>query len=89
MGGQNPDKIDAARGGKVTLDQTAKLAEAMGMTPQDLLARKVGELYDGPKQVAAAQLFIQSAKRMKDAPMQRARPAIREGRRFLRRSGRP
>ena len=64
---KNPDKIDAARGGKVTLDQTAKLAEAMGMTPQDLLARKVGELYDGPKQVAAAQLFIQSAKRIKDA----------------------
>lgn len=63
---RNPDKINEARGGVVTLDQTAKLAESMGMTTKDLLSRKVGELYDGPKQVAAAQLFIQSSKRIKE-----------------------
>lgn len=64
---KNPDKINEARGGVVTLEQTAQLAESMGMTTKDLLSRKVGELYDGPKQVAAAQLFIQSAKRIKEA----------------------
>lgn len=61
---KNPDKINDAVGGVQTLDKVVKLSESTGLTVKDLLNRKVGELYDGPKQVAAAQFFIQMSQKL-------------------------
>ena len=61
----HPDRIDEAVGGVQTLDKVVELSKATGLTTKELLNRKVGELYDGPKQVAAAQFFIQQTEKLK------------------------
>lgn len=61
----HPDQINEAVGGIQTLDKVVDLSRATGLTTKELLNRKVGELYDGPKQVAAAQFFIQQTEKLK------------------------
>lgn len=52
--------IDEARRGTITLDETAKMAERLGMQPEDLISRTRGQAYNA-EQIKAAGVVMDSA----------------------------
>lgn len=62
---QNEDFIGARRG-VVSDSQVMDLADALGMTPQDLAKRKIGEAYNAEQVMAARKLLIRSATEVRD-----------------------
>lgn len=61
-----------ARRGKMSLEETEDLANAMGMTPEALTKRKVGEAFNAEEAVAARNLLVQSAESIKDLAIKAA-----------------
>jgi len=58
--------IHIARRGKVSLEETAKLADDLGMTPQMLLARRKGQAFNAEEAVAARQILVSSGERLQE-----------------------
>lgn len=55
-----------ARRGVIPLDETESMAGALGMSEQQLLARKIGEAFSAEEILAARTLLVQSATRVRD-----------------------
>lgn len=53
--------FDAARRGRITHAETEALAAEMGMTPQQLLARRKGQAFNAEEALAARQILAKSA----------------------------
>ncbi len=62
---QGNDFMEARRG-EIPLKQTEELANALGMTPEELTKRKVGESFNAEEAVAARNLLVQSATNVRD-----------------------
>ena len=60
------DDFLGARRGVVSDAQVLDLADALGMRPADLNARKIGEAFNAEQVVAARKLLIQSAQTVRD-----------------------
>lgn len=60
-------QIDEARRGVQTHDQTAKLADDLGMSVEDLLARRKGQPLSAEESLAARRLWATSAQKLLDA----------------------
>jgi hypothetical protein len=61
------DDFQTARRGVVSDAQVLDLADALGMRPQDLNARKIGEAFNAEQVMAARKLLIESAQSVRDA----------------------
>lgn len=59
-----PERIHEARRGQVSHETTRKLAQALNMTPQELLQRRRGEAYNAHEATAAMELMLQSAENL-------------------------
>ena len=59
-------EIDEARRGVVSMEQTAKLADDMGMSVEDLLSRKQGQAFNAEEAVAARKILASSASRLSE-----------------------
>ncbi len=66
--------IDEARRGRQSFEETAALADQLGMTPQDLLARRKGEPFSAEEALAARRLWAASAERLLEAARIAASP---------------
>ncbi len=62
---QNGDFIGERRG-VVSDSQVLELADALGMTPEELGKRKIGEAYNAEQVMAARKLLVQSATDLRD-----------------------
>jgi len=60
------DEFATARRGKMSLAQTEELADSMGMTPEALIKRNVGTAFNAEEAVAARNLLVQSAEKVRD-----------------------
>lgn len=60
------DEFMPARRGAMTLQDTQDLAEALGMTPEKLAAREIGQAFNAEQAVAARNLLVQSADNVRD-----------------------
>lgn len=60
-------QMDAARGGVQSLEETAKLADALNMKTEDLLKRKKGEAYNAAQAKAARDILVTSTNDVKAA----------------------
>lgn len=58
--------IQAARREKITLEQTEKLADDMGLTVEQLLTRRKGEAFNAEQAVAARKIMVSSATKLKE-----------------------
>lgn len=58
------DSIDEARRGKISNEETAKLASDLGMTVDDLLSRRRGEAFNAEEALAARQIMASSAEQL-------------------------
>ena len=56
--------IDEAKRGVISMEETTKMAEAMGMSVTDLLARRKGQAFNAEEAVASRQLWTSSAERL-------------------------
>lgn len=56
--------IDDARRGTISLKQTEKLADDMGMTVEELLSRNKGQAFNAEQAVAARKILASSAQRL-------------------------
>lgn len=54
-------EIESARRGKISLDDTAMLADTMGMSVDQLLARRRGQAFNAEEAVAARKLLVASS----------------------------
>ena len=59
-----PDDINETRRGVQTHLQTRKLADELGITPQDILSRQKGETWNAEKMLAARRLLNTSAQKI-------------------------
>lgn len=59
-------EIDEARRGVIANDETARLANLIGMTPDKLLARRKGQAFNAEEALAARQMLIASGRRLKE-----------------------
>jgi hypothetical protein len=59
--------IDKARRGVQSNEETKKLADALGMTPEDLLARQKGQPWNAEQSLAARRLWAASAEKLLEA----------------------
>lgn len=59
----NAGKVDEARRGVITQQQTVALAEDLGMSAQDLLKRRRGEAFNAEQALGARQVLTGSAER--------------------------
>jgi hypothetical protein len=64
--------IDEARRGKITQEETKKMAESLGMSVEDLLSRTRGQAYNAEQIVAAKAFMDASASKLKEATMKAA-----------------
>lgn len=55
-----------ARRGVISLPQTEQLADALGMSPETLATRKVGQAFNAEEVTAARNLLVQSATNVRD-----------------------
>lgn len=67
-------QIDKARRGIQTNEETAKLADELGMSVADLLARRVGQPLNAEQTLAARQLWAASAEKLLETARLAARP---------------
>ena len=58
--------IQAARREKITLEQTEKLADDMGLSVEQLLTRRKGEAFNAEQAVAARKIMVSSATKLKE-----------------------
>lgn len=58
--------FEAARRGKMTFEDISNLANAMGMTPAQLAKRKVGQAFNAEEALAARNLLVASAQKVRD-----------------------
>lgn len=63
----NKVQIDEARRGVITLEETKRLADDLGMTPEDLLKRHKGEAFNAETALAARQVLVTSAEKTWEA----------------------
>lgn len=63
---EESDEFMAARRGVVTDAQVLDLADALGMTPETLNTRKLGEAFNAEQIMAARKLLVQSATTVRD-----------------------
>lgn len=56
--------IDEARRGVMTQNETVRLAESLGMTVEDLMARRKGQAFNAEQAVAARQLWAASSEKL-------------------------
>ncbi|HSN22673.1 MAG TPA: hypothetical protein VLS45_00665, partial [Methylomicrobium sp.] len=75
IGKQFEGKIDEARRGEITLLATKKMADDMGMSVEQLLARRSGQALNAEEGTAAGQLLISATENV----ITRARAAIASG----------
>ena len=59
-------EIDDARRGTMSMEQSAKLAEDMDMSVEELLARNKGEAFNAEQAIAARHILASSAKRLEE-----------------------
>lgn len=62
---ENQNFVEARRG-VMSLAETEQLAEAVGLSPEYLMKRKVGEAFNAEQAVAARQALVQSATEVRD-----------------------
>jgi len=67
-------QIDEATRGKITQDETVKLAENLGMSVDDLLARRQGQGFNAEEAVAARQLWAASGEKLLEIAKKAASP---------------
>ena len=67
-------KIDKARRGVQSNEETVKLADDLGMTVPDLMARRKGQPFNAEEAVAARQLWASSAEKLLEAARMAAAP---------------
>lgn len=60
------NEFNEARRGTMSLKETEDLASAIGMSAEDLTKRKVGEAFNAEEAVAARNLLVQSATKVRD-----------------------
>lgn len=72
---QTGDDFVEARRGVMTLRDTEELADALGMTPEVLTQRKIGEAFNAEEAVAARNLLVQSAERVREMALKAANGA--------------
>ncbi|MFZ5791861.1 MAG: hypothetical protein ACOY3L_14310 [Pseudomonadota bacterium] len=61
ISGGEPRPFDTARRGTIPLAQTEEMAQALGMTPEQLAARKIGQAFNAEEITAARKMLVQSA----------------------------
>jgi hypothetical protein len=64
IGKMNADKINEARREVITHEQTQRLADDLGMSVDDLMARRSGEAFNAEQAVAARQLLVASGQKL-------------------------
>lgn len=57
-------EIDAARRGTITTEETQRLADELGLTPQQLLARRKGQAFNAEEALAARHMLASSAEHL-------------------------
>ena len=62
----NNDEFIEARRGVVSFEEMDELAAALGMTPEQLATRKIGEAFNAEEVTAAREMLIQSAHNVRD-----------------------
>ena len=83
LGSEIKDRISVAKRGEITLEGQQKLADQLGMTTEDLLARQIGQVYKPEEIIAAGKLLDASDARLLDLariaemPMSTAADAFR------------
>jgi hypothetical protein len=60
------DDFVTARRGRMTFQDMSDLADAMGMSPADLTKRKVGQAFNAEQAVAARNILVASAEKLRD-----------------------
>lgn len=60
------DEIQEARRGVITNEETAKLANLVGMTPEKLLQRRKGQAFKAEEALASRQILVASGRRLMD-----------------------
>lgn len=68
------EQITAARRGTITADETAKLADNLGMTVDDLLARREGQALNAEETLAARRLLTMASEKLVEAARAAAAP---------------
>src|SRR5690606_28592282 len=58
------DDIDEARRGVQSNEETLRLADALGMTPEQLLSRQRGQSFNAEEAVAARQILVSSGEQL-------------------------
>jgi hypothetical protein len=58
------DTIEKSRRGKISLDETEKLADNLGMSVSDLMARNKGEAFNAENAVAARKILVASGEKV-------------------------
>jgi len=58
--------IQAARREKITLEQTERLADDLGMTVEQLLTRRKGQAFNAEQAVASRKILVSSAAKLKE-----------------------
>lgn len=66
--------VDEARRGKITNEETAKMADDLGMSVTDLLERTKGQAYNAEQIVAARKLWAASGERLLESARAAAAP---------------
>jgi hypothetical protein len=66
------DEFIGARRGEISLAQTEELADALGMTPEFLTSRKIGQAFNAEEAVAARNLLVQSAENVRNMALKAA-----------------
>jgi len=66
--------VDEARRGTISQAETAKMAESMGMTVAELLARRKGQAFNAEEALAARQLWTASGEKLLEAAKAAAGP---------------
>jgi hypothetical protein len=71
----NADEVEVARRGVISSDQTKEMAEALGMSADDLAKRRKGQAFNAEEAYAARTLLVQSAEDLQAA----AKSAVGQG----------
>ncbi len=68
------EQVTSARRGKITQEETAKLAEQLGMSVDDLLSRTEGQAFNAEQTLAARQLLTMASEKLVEAARAAAGP---------------
>lgn len=70
-----PKEIDEARRGTITFEETRQLADALGMSADDLIKRQRGQAFNAEQAFAARTMLVNSAAVLADLAKKAADPA--------------